>query len=86
MRGNNAPFMNKTLSKEFMHRARLKNLYHKNPTDLNKLLYKRKRNFCSNLVTKEKKKYYNNIDPKVLQDNRQFWRCIKPLFSDKKLL
>ena len=33
--GNNAPFINKTLSKAFMHRAKSKNNYNKNPTGEN---------------------------------------------------
>ena len=42
IRGNNAPFMNKNLSKEFMHRSKLRNNYYKNPTDENKDLYRSK--------------------------------------------
>ena len=34
--GNNAPFMNKTLSKAFMHRAKLKNSFNKAPSEYNK--------------------------------------------------
>ena len=33
IRGNNAPFMNKTLSKSIMTRSQLKNKYHKSPTE-----------------------------------------------------
>ena len=55
MRGNQQPFMNKTLSKAFMHRSKLKNLYNKNPTETNKTNYKRQRNFCVNLLKREKK-------------------------------
>ena len=39
LRGNNAPFMNKTLSKSFMHRAKLKNNFNKDPSEYNKKLY-----------------------------------------------
>ena len=83
VRGNNAPFMNKTLSKAFMHRARLKNRYHKFPTEKNKTLYKKHRNFCVSLLKKEKINYYNNLDLKVFEDNKMFWRAVKPLFSEK---
>ena len=84
VRANNAPFMNKILSKAFMHRSKLKNNYNKNPTEENKILYKRQRNFSVNLLRKEKKKYYNNLDMKIFQDNKKFWQTIKPLFSDKQ--
>ena len=65
VRGNNAPFMNKNLLKAFMHRSKLKNKYNKNPTEPNKLLYKKQRNICVNLLKKEKKKYYNNLDENI---------------------
>ena len=79
IRGNNAPFMNKTLSKAFMHRSKLKNTFNKNPTAENKILYKKQRNWCVALLEKEKKKYYNNLDLKILDDNKTFWQRIKPL-------
>ena len=84
VRGNHQPFMNKTLSKAFMHRSKLKNLYNKFPTELNETNYKKQRNLCTNLLRKEKKKFYNGLDLSVLSDSRQFWRNIKPLLSDKQ--
>ena len=86
VRDNNAPFMNKKLSKEFMHRSKLKNLFHKNPTERNKMQYKKQRNLCISLLRKEKKKCYNNLDLKVFKDNKLFWKRIKPLFSEKTKL
>ena len=83
IRGNSAPFMNKTLSKAFMQRSQMKNKYHKNPTETNKVLYKKQRNFCVNLLNRQKKNYYNNLDMKVFNDNKTFWKRIKPLFSEK---
>ena len=62
VRGNNAPFMNKTLSKAFMHRAKLRNKSHKFPTPENIEAFKQYRNFCVSLLRKEKKKFYNNLD------------------------
>ena len=83
VRGNNQPFMNKVLSKAFMHRSKRKNMYNKNPTEFNKSNYKKQRNFCVSLLAKEKKKYYNNLDLKIFNDNSKFWQNIKPLFSSK---
>ena len=60
--------MNRTLSKAFMHRSKLKNRYHKFPTEANKNLYKKHRNFC---VSLEKKKYYNNLDWKLIENNKK---------------
>ena len=36
------------------------------------------------LLRKEKKIYYNNLDLKIFDDNKRFWRSVKPLFSDKQ--
>ena len=84
VRANNAPFMNKTLCKAIMNRSRLRNRYLKNPnchqTELN---YKRQKNYVVNLMRREKKKYYDNIDTSDITGNRKFWKNIKPLFSDK---
>ena len=84
IRGNNGPFMNKKLSKSFMYRAQLKHKYNKHPTTENFNNYKKQRNYCVKLLKTEKKAYYNNLDTKVFTDNKQFWKSIKPLFSDKK--
>ena len=84
VRGNNAPFMNKTLSKAFMHRSKLKNKFNKNPIDANKRLYNKQRNYCVSLLNKEKRKYYNDLDPLIIGDNIKFWHRVKPLFSDKQ--
>ena len=83
VRANNAPFMNKKLSKAIMTRSRLRNKFLKNPNEINKTNYNKHRNYCVNLLRKEKKKYYNNIDLKLITDNKHFWKTIKPMFSDK---
>ncbi len=83
VRANNAPFMNKILSKAFMNRTRLRNKFLKNPNATNKENYTKYRNYCVNLVRREKKKYYENLDQKSLLDNKTFWKVTKPLFSEK---
>ena len=84
VRANNAPFMNKTLSKAIMTRSRLHNRYNKNPTQDNLVAYKKQRNLCVKLSRKTKRDYYNNIKINKVTDNKTFWRTIKPLFSDKQ--
>ena len=75
--------MSKSLSKAFMHKSKLKNRFNKDPTDINRRLYKKQRNHCVNLLKKEKKKYYNNLNMNIFEDNQKFWKTIKPLFSGK---
>ena len=74
---------NNFLSKAFMHRSKLKNRLNKDPSDINRRLYKKQRNHCVNLLKKEKKKYYNNLNMNIFEDNQKFWQTIKSLFSDK---
>ena len=83
IRGNNAPYMNKILAKAIMNRTRLKNKFHKECNEVNKALYNKQRNYCVNLFKREKKKYYANLDPRVIIDNKKFWKAVKPLFSEK---
>ena len=35
--------------------------------------------FCK----KPKKQYFLNLEPKLITDNKNFWKSVKPLFSDK---
>ena len=77
------PFMCKKLSEAIMTRSRLRNKFLKHPSEINKSNYNKHRNYCVNLLRKEKKNYFNNIDLKCITDNKQFWKTVKPLFSDK---
>ena len=86
IRANNAPFMNKTLSKAVMTRSRIRNRYLRNLSVINKNEYKRYRNFCDGLFRKEKRRFYENIDTNKITDNRIFWKTVKPLFSEKHIL
>ena len=83
IRANNAPFMNKNLSEAFMTRSRLRNKFLSNPSSINESNYKKYRNFCSNLVRKEKRKFYSNLKIEVITDNKMFWRTVRPWFSEK---
>ena len=83
VRANNAPYMNKSLNKTIMTRSRLKNKFIKYPTHQNKETYKKHLNFCVNLLRREKKKYYANLDLNKITDNKTFWKHMKPLFSEK---
>ena len=71
---------NKVLSKACMQRSKLKNQYNKTPKEKNKSLYNKQRNFCVNLLER-KRKDYNNLDLKILEDNKKFWQCKALLFK-----
>ena len=54
IRANNAPFMNRELSKSIMIRSKLKNKFNKNPTIGNKIAYQKQRNHCVKLLRQTK--------------------------------
>ena len=81
IRGNNAPFMNKTLSQAFMHRSKLRNRYNKNPIEQNRISYNQQRNYCVTLLKKEKRRYGNNLDLKIFKDDKA---KSQTTFSDKQ--
>ena len=77
--------MNKTLSKAFMHRSKLKIRFNKNPTEQNKISYNQQRNYYVSMLKKGGGgEYYSNLDLRIFKDNKTFWRRVKALFSDKQ--
>ena len=82
-RGNNMPFMNKSLCRAHMKITRLRKCYLKNCSEQNRLSYVKQRNYCVSLLRKTKKDYYVNLNVKDIVDNKQFWITVKTLFSDK---
>ena len=86
VRANNAPFMNKQLSKAIMNRSRLKKRFNKNPSKENEMKFKKQRNYCVNLLRKERKKYYGDLKLNNITDNKRFWKTMKPFFSVKNCI
>ena len=83
LRANNSPFMTKHLRKMIMNRSRCKNAYFKSKTIENWEKYRKLRNECVNLTKKVKREYFANLNIKSINDNKTFWRTIKPFFTDK---
>ena len=83
IRGNNAPFMNKTLSKEIMKRSNLRNKYLKSRSEEDRQRFRKQRNLCVFLLRKTKRSYYSNLNEKNVIDNRKFWKTVKPMLSNK---
>ena len=54
--GNQSPFMTKDVSNAIMLRSKLKNKFNKCLNDENLRLYKKQRNFCVNLLNKNKRR------------------------------
>ena len=75
--------MNKSLTSAHMKRSRLMNLYLKDKTETSRIAYIKQRNYCASLLGKTKKDHYANLDEKDVADNKQFWKTVKPLLSNK---
>ena len=82
-RANQAPFMNKSISKAIMKRSRLRNKFLKNKNAQNNLLYNRQRNYCVSLIRKTKKAYFNSIETDNIVNGKKFWKTVKPFLTDK---
>ena len=83
LRGNEAPFMNKELRKAIYTRSRLKNKYNKDRSEVNKDRYKRQRNECVKLRKKAVKEYFNKITEAGVEENKKFWKVMKPFVTNK---
>ena len=83
IRANHAPYMTKALRKAIMRRSELRNKYLKKKTPESLRSYKKQKNFCSKFYKKERKRFYNNINLTDIDDNKQFWKTVKPFLSDK---
>ena len=84
IRGNQAPFMTKELSKQIMKRSRYKNKYYKWPSRENFLAYKNAKNRCNNMLKYAKRVYFRNISLK--NGSKSFWDAVKPFFTNKGIM
>ena len=83
LRVNHANFVTKQLTKTIMKRSKSYKDFLKDRNDASQSAYKKQRNLCVTLLRKAKKQYFSNLEPKVITDNKKFWKSVKPLFSDK---
>ena len=72
VRGSQAPFMNKELSKAIIEKSRLHNRHLKYPSRENFLAYKNIKNKCNNLLKQSNKKYIKDISNKGAATSRSF--------------
>ena len=75
--------MNKALSKEITTRTRLRNKLLKDRSEENIKKYSKQRNYSALLLRKSKWDYSGNLNEKNINDNKTFWKTIKPFLSDK---
>ena len=83
LRANHSSYVSKAVRKTIMKRSYLEKLYFKSWTENSVKTYKRQKSYCSRLYKKERKEFFNNLNPSFVKDNNIFWKTIKPFFSDK---
>ena len=83
IRGNQAPFMNRELSKAIMDKSRSRNKYLKLPSQKNYLSYKKIKNRSNSVLRKTKRQYFSNISKSGKDGRRTFWNTVKPFMSNK---
>ena len=83
LRANHASYISKPLRKVIMRTSHLEKVYHKNKSEKSFKAYKKQKNICSRLYKKERKRFFNNLNPSFGTDNKLFWKTIKPFFSNK---
>ena len=66
-----------------MKRPKLRNNILNDRNDASQTAYRKQRNLCVTLWQKVKKQYLSNLKPKLITDNKNFWKSFKPYFSDK---
>ena len=64
-----------------MTRSRLRNKFLHFRSDKNKKAYNKQRHHCVKLVRSAKKAHYSNHGIKYINDNKNFWKIVKLLFS-----
>ena len=83
VRGNQAPFMNKLLSKAIMEKSKIRNKYLKWPSRENFLDCKKIKNKCNSLVKKAKKQYFQKAGNVNSANSKSFWNAVKPFMTNK---
>ena len=66
-----------------MTRSKLTNIFLPCKSDENKKAYNEQRNCCVKLVRCAEKAHCRNLSIKDVNDNKKFWKIVKPLFSEK---
>ena len=83
LRANHTNFMTKHLRKSVMKKSKLRQDFLKDRNGVSQSADRKQRNLCVTLLQKAKKQCLSNLDPKLITNNKKFWKSVKPPFSDK---
>ena len=60
-----------------MKRSQLRNVFLES-----QVAYDKQRSYCTSLLRKEKRNYFENIDTSNISDNKMFYKTAKTMFSN----
>ena len=66
-----------------MKRSNLENKFYKCSSEVNRIAFRKQKNYCNRLYKKERRNYYAKLKLNNITDNKKFWNVMKPLFSNK---
>ena len=83
IRGNQAPFINKTLSRAITHRSKLRNKYNRSKSTFDWIARKSQRNLCVKLIRRAIGEHFKLKCKNGPMNTKQFWKMVKPFISNK---
>ena len=86
LRVNHSSFVTKEFQNSIYIRSKLKNKMNENPSRENVLAYKKQRNICLSLWRKSLKKHLRRITEKGINNNKSFWKFVKPFLANKSFI
>ena len=66
-----------------MTHSRLRDKFVNTKGETDRKACNKQRNYCVTLIRKEKQKFFGNINTTDITGHKQFWRAVKPFFTDK---
>ena len=85
VRGNQAPFMTKELSKAILTRSRIKSKCNKWPSRESFVGLKQTNNKCTNLARAAIKQYFAKSTENQYLTNKTFWNLIPPFLTNRNI-
>ena len=83
LKGNQAPFITRGLSKQIMIRSRLRNVCNKHKITENWKAYKSQRNKCTSMRRNNIRKHFATLSSDACAPTKKFWDSVKPFVNYK---
>ena len=83
VRGNDKPHVKAEMRRAIMKRTRLKKRANKTGKKEDLKKYKQQRNLIVNMNRNAKRDFYNSVNVNTIDNDRKFWKAVKPMFSNE---